>query len=443
MTEQSSHTDSKPNADQGNPANLTSVDLKTLKPGDNPNKANKHRRKVRPRVKNHQTSDPLSTLHKWAEPIECSDAVFEGELKPIQTSFPIATIEIDPCLPYTMASPYHDIYLNSRAFSGRNEQLVEAGANAIESTAFFKCAKQCYCTMDDADKSAVNKLKSVFYEGTELPSHLTAAIGMIGNFDSKLGKVKLQHPVLLFKRWVAAGIVHSPDHSATYKNINYDEALTYVWRDKFSIAYIRDVIVKTINANRRTFQVGEGNQAADVTSPEFDTDQPLRWANRLHQNEPNRQRWQAYARIFAVSDRNWSNPNFVIAHLTPQQTVNALRELDLELAPDGFTDIEMSDEFNDIMRKFQTKYMTSVKQIFNTSPNSASNMGFPAQFVASSGNMAHYKIPLSDADIGLGFMFNPCKSFTISSDIQAVSKDSSGLRRSQFASLDSKSVLGS
>jgi hypothetical protein len=150
-------------------------------PGNSPNKMNMNKRKgAKPRTQNQPRGTKQPMDYSWADPIQGIPPIDPLDLTPSQVNIPAATIELQPDLPSQISAPFSSVFESLGLRTIQSAQSVEDGSTKLESLSYYKSARQLYASMTDTDKSKCQPLKAIFYDTTNIPVHMAAAISMIG-----------------------------------------------------------------------------------------------------------------------------------------------------------------------------------------------------------------------------------------------------------------------
>jgi len=398
-----------------------------LKPGDNPNKLNAQRRKIRPKVTNSEkSSSPYELQYAWADPAQGAIPDTEISLEPHLEEFPSGEIELDEDLPATIAKPFCDTFKTLGDRTVLDEARLENCQDSLMALSYYKSAKQLFSTMLDPDKSVCQPLKSVFYDTTPIPEHMGAAISMIGNFDSKVGPIHIKNAPTLFKRWVVSGLHYDPGAP------EYEGELppSLVWRDRDGKKLLDSAAYRYIEENRPSWSpTGDYDIQVPLLKPGMDV---TRWIQRIHPDTPNCENLRNVASIIRQPEKHWIRGDPLIGC----EYTQALDSLGLEIAT-GIYDVGfIRQAFESAMADYYVAAKPHIEALLKTGPSPASNRGYGAQIVKSNGLTARYNMPLSDSDVALGFLFSPCKNFEYSPKIIAYNKRDQSVSKSKFASAD-------
>jgi hypothetical protein len=403
----------------------TSAPFRALKPGDNPNKLNRHTRKgPRPRTKNSSEPPKHRFEHAWVDPLPNVPPIDALDMAEIPESIPAATVELDPLLPRHFAKPHCDLILSAAQNSHLTAQQALRVSNKLDALSHFKSARQLYSAMTDPEKSMCQPLKCVYYDSSEIPKHMAAAISMIGNFDSRIGRVEIANAPTLFRRWILQGLSSDPDIPKTYPN-----ALSSVWRDKDGKLLVNRLAQRELDELATVDYVIQEQHLS--LAPLRRAPSPEAYYTWIPDHHPNAEALRDLTALISQSEDDWI-ANAPLLH--GRDFTRALRLLGLSLC--SVSDSRMRDMFTDAMYDYIAGCEVHMRLFFNLGPAPQGSRGFAAQLVKSENNMAQYNLPLSDADRALGFLYGPCKSFTLNPSFVAFSRTRKKDGTAEFASRD-------
>jgi hypothetical protein len=361
--------------------------------------------------------------YPWADPTEgvFSDDVLEFE--PQIDSLPAGWITLETDLPSMIARPFCDTYAAIGSRTVMNADTIAEDERSLETLSYFKSARQLYSTMTPSNKTANQPLKPVYYDDTKIPKHMGAAISMIGNFDSKLGEIRVKNESTLFKRWIAKGI-------AVFEQIQEEDPFSYIWPDADGYDIVREQTVEYFTQHRGSFNVEVNGEEVPVTSPELTHDNIDTYT--VHDQYPNAQRLRALLAIARIAPDAWKRND----HAVRDHDAVLTDILGIKFAPPDFTVRRLRERFEDISRDLEvfSKTRLSGHMFVETPP--AGTRGFPAQIAKREGNRVEAPLPLSDPDYGLGYMFSPRAKFELNPRIIAYGKRTSDRILADFSDRD-------
>lgn len=402
-----------------------------LKPGDNPNKLNARPRGIRPKTKNSSGGNIDQSMRlNWIDPLPQVNTIYPLGLEPNPEEIPAGEIELDPQLPETIAAPFASVINSVGQRIQMTEPQIEQASDALTAFSYFKSARQLYSTLQDHEKSENQPLKAVYYDETPIPLHMSGAIGIIGHMDTKIGQVIIQDAGVLFKRWIAKGL--------SYKVNFYDDNWTkFIWRGRDDFRCVQRVARQRIDdLTNQTYALRVDNQDLTVSMPKLidqDLDEYHAQINDLVPNAFEIRRCVAALRMTYPQFRDGNDLpyDYPLADiLTSTDLVDAVPIIDIPT---------MRDEFEDYVAFYTTDIKWRIESIFRVGPPPAGNTGYGAQTVQASGtNLARWQFPLSDADVNIGFLFSPAKSFTLHPRLVGYSKRRREAASAAFAQQDGK-----
>jgi hypothetical protein len=401
-------------------------------PGDNPNKLNaKGRKNVRPRVKNTTVGASQSMRLGWIDPLPQVDAIHALGIEPNPEAIPAGEIELDFALPKTIAAPFAATVESV----GDRIQMPDADkenvSSALKSNTFFKAAKQLFSTMQEHEKSLNQPLKAVFYDDTPVPLHMGGALGIIGHMDTKIGKVLIRDAGVLYKRWIAQGLHISDKDEFKGKPKNF------VWEDRDSFNMVQRLAREAIaDLVQSSYTVKDANgHDLTVSMPQL-REQPLdQYFKQINDRVPFNDQLRACVSGLQMSFAQFRDDDQIPNEHTRNDVLSALS---LVYRPDEYEVNRMRDAFEEWVSLYITDYKWRVESIFKTGPPPAGTTGYGAQTVSSTGNVARWQFPLSDADVNIGYLFSPVRDFKLYPRMVGYSKRSAETARAEFAQSDGK-----
>jgi len=371
---------------------------------------------------------------RWIDPLPVVDPK-PIDLEEIIESTPAGYVELDPELPGHIAKPFCDLVHSVHQRTNLPEEDIEYCTEKLRAQSYFKACRQLYSAMSDSQKSKLQPLKSVFYDSTYIPTHMGAALAMIGNFDSKLGTVEVKHGNVLFKRWMTKGLIIDPDSSINDTTVVDPNAL--IWKDAASKDLVDEAIDKKLeeyhNSDTFTVSVAGANVTAGV--PRIRIHQTS--FNQISPVYPHADEMRALLALRLQSTRAY------IAGLPltgGYQMQDALDALGLEMAPAALSDVNIREEFEDCCATYAVKAKSHIDAVLYVGESPAGNRGFAAQIIGSEGNQARYTMPVSDADRHIGFMFSPATSFELNPRFVAYARRRRDVMAASFAKKDGKAI---
>ncbi|KAI7870415.1 hypothetical protein BDF14DRAFT_1774035 [Spinellus fusiger] len=264
------------------------IDDSTLKKSPAKNKPFK-KRTPKPTSKEKTTSNLLQIpdakkLQMWWAPqtqkIETINPVF----KPMFTSEVQGTLILNEVPPIEILCTFSNDFKALVTFTIQNTTISDSTALKLEALCFYKSARQLYHIMTDSEKLDVYRLEPTILDTTEIPSHMAAAISMIGHIDNRIGRVAITDIQLFFKRWLCAGlevdpdVEHVPPKTKNYFDTSTDvktylvsDFLHMIWRDYLGKQVLDYNIVKTAQLLNVFFQITISGRNIKVSAqPRFD-----------------------------------------------------------------------------------------------------------------------------------------------------------------------------
>jgi len=423
---------------------LPRQDQQPVQPGDNPNRRNANRRTVRPKVRNQVTPISEEGSLRWVEPLENPVPVNDLVMTFQNISVPAGYIELRSTLPADIAEPFVDTYLAVGKRLGVTKTDTERIGSQLKAQSYYKAARQLYSTMDEHEKVVNQPLKSVFYDSAPIPKHMAAALSMIGHIDTKLGKVNVRNPTLLFKRWIAMGLQADGTVETHMISGPDGEAQTFVWNDPDSLDYIQRVAREKIEVlTDQTFEINDDTGNSHTVSFPKLRSQPLdRYHDMLRPNVPDQADISALISLLQMTSDDWKHQRIKrVANVN-----DALGKLGLHYPnQDLYGEDALKEAFHNASLVYTTKARPYLEALMYMTTPPQGGTGYAAQLVSETDDKsqvsATWQMPISDSDARLGFTFTPCQSFVVSPHILAYSHKSRKHVAAALAHADGKSIV--
>jgi len=420
-----------------------------LVPGDNPNKRNAQPRKsARPKTKNNAPKSQAKMALGWIDPLPIVDTSEALGIEHNAELFPAGEIELNFNLPTHIAQPFSDLVESVGDRIMLDDEAKKQCSDSINALSYFKCSRQLYSTMLDHEKSLNQPLKAVYYDETPIPTHMGGAISIVGHMDTKVGKVVVKNASTLFKRWICKGLQLAPD--TEYDEPSYEgkgsarrhngepEPEKLVWPEEDGRKLAHELARQQINnLTDQRYEITVGNRPLTVSMPKL-TDQPLdQYYSSINDLVPDKDQIKDLTSVLQMSKDDWKHGTIS----NGRNITDALAHIELVRAPDKYLSPQLRVAFEEWMASYTVGTKTRIEAIFNTGPPPAGSTGYAAQTVSSSGTVARWQFPLSDADVNIGFLFSPMKNFTLAPRIVGYSKRQQDSAAAMFAQLDGKSFV--
>ncbi|APP18152.1 putative capsid protein [Magnaporthe oryzae partitivirus 1] len=406
-----------------------------IKPGDNPNKLNaRPRQGARPRTKNQPAGGSSNSMRlNWIDPLPQVDVIHPLGLEPNPEVIPAGEIDLDFFLPETISTPFVDTIDSIGDRIQMSDEDKEVCKDRLKSLAFFKAARQLYSTMLDHEKAVNQPLKAVYYDETPIPLHMAGALGIIGHMDTKVGKVMIRDPGLLFKRWIAQGL--KIENNDRYPG----DPSKKIWIDAEGLRHVKRLARERIDyLVKQTYTVTRDDGVEFTVSMPQLTDQALPDYYGFIRNEvPGADDLRHCVAALEMTLRQWRDDT--IPHGIPRHDIH--QTLDLQEATGNYSLSNMREWFEDFIAGYVTDVKWRLESIFKVGPPPAGTTGYGAQTVEASGNTARWKFPLSDADVNIGYLFSPNKYFNLAPRLVGYSRRDRSSQQAAFAQADGKAFV--
>lgn len=360
-------------------------------------------------------------------------------LDPNPEAIPAGEFELKFNLPGDISSPFSSMVEAVGDTLNMSDDEETKTKSSLVALGYFKAARQLYATMLDHEKSLNQPLKAVYYDETPIPVHMGAALGIIGHLETKIGRMIVKNATTLFKRWIVQGLIEGNQDG--YPDTIQAERL--VWEDPDGLSLVqskaRDLIESLTD---QTYNVNLGTEAAPeiitVSMPKLRTQALQDYYNSIHNGVPDADVLRDLVSLLQMSLQQWRNRNIP----NGRNLANALGRIQCVRAGQNLSSQNLREDFESWVADYTVATRWRVESLFKTGPPPAGSNGYGAQLVDSQNNVARWQMPLSDADVSMGFMFSPNKSFTMYPKLIAYSRRSRDSVVSNFAYRDGKPFMG-
>jgi len=399
--------------------------------GDNPNKNNaKPRKNYRPKSKNgNPPTPPQDSQGKiiFAEPDLHAPPLSEVKIERLKyVATPNAgEITLKIRLPLTIVDPFQDLV---DQVAHRNlyfdPQMIQA-RTLLTAQAFFKAARQLYATMEPVDMSVLQPLKSVYYDNAEVPEKLAHALGLIGTFDTLIGRFGIKHSATLFLRWIAEGLNISHEMLGIQALVMDCEKLVWPVQDSVDLIVqkAKDQLREEILGTSAELTLADGTtifvspEYIDPSVPDYD---PVGYHDRISDTWMNAQRMRNLVMLTTVNRTNLQNGVLSFGTLGNVPVDDLLLEIDLFRANgNGYDFNNMRDSFANFQVVYQRVAIPKLVTIFKMTAPTTSDNGSDAQLVSANSYTANARFPVSDSGLAFGYMFDPSQAVDYNGDMQA------------------------
>lgn len=403
--------------------------LETRVPGDNPNKRLAQRRKEnRPKIGSmpRERTEEATKL-QWVEPLAVPKMV-TIEMQQIPHSVPAISFELNTDLPSNIVEPSTRILRQALDRTNLPEEDIVSAVSALEAQTYFKAARQLYSALNPDEKATLQPLKAVFYDDAQLPLTISSGLSMIGHFESKMGTAEIKYAMLLFKQWIYNGLCRVPESGLVPEGEDMPNAVLF--KDKFSMQYMKDLIKEEFKRRHDTvimrLQIAEIEVLAslpDLTNIDYASISDL---------YPDHDVLRALHRIMNCTQMQWDTQ-------TIDGIPNAFTILYQVFGNITFSDIDipmMRDLFEDFSASWRTDYKKHIQAVFNLAPTPTSGRGYAAQLIEAHELSTECKLPVSNTDLSIGYVYNPCKRMILNPIFKAYSRRKADVIAASFAEAD-------
>jgi len=369
----------------------------------------------------------------WIDPLPVVDSITPIGIEPNVDSIPAGEIDLDFFLPENISQPFADtVYSVSDRLTLDDDQRDEV-IDHILALGYFKAARQLYSTMLDHEKAAAQPLKSVYYDETPIPVHMAGALGIIGHIDTKVGQVLIRDAPVLFKRWTVAGL----QKAGNFPDLT--DARKLIWQDRASYACVQRLARERLDLLvKQTYSIQVNGRAVTASMPQW-TGQPLdTYYGWIHNGVPHADTLRECVRAMQMNYTHWKTGEG-IPHDGDRDDICAA--VGLAWAETSYPEHLLRDMFEDFCATHTTKVRAKLGSLFHVGPPPAGSQGYGAQIVSSAGNQARWNMPLSDADVNIGFLFSPNQSFTLNPRLVGYSTRKREAAVAAFAASDGRAPV--
>lgn len=370
----------------------------------------------------------------WIDPLPQVDAIHPLGLEPNVDSIPAGEIELDFSLPSTIARPFMDTVEATADRLYLDDDQKEQVKKHLHAQSYFKAARQLYSTMQDHEKATNQPLKAIYYDEEPIPLHMAGALGIIGHIDTKVGQVLIRDAGVLFKRWILEGVKLNDPELA--RNITSSKA---IWNDRESYRCVQRLAQEKIaDLVRETYTLDVNGTTHTVSMPQLiDQDKDV-YYGQIHNAVPQADNLRACVAALQMTYRQWETGNDIPHNHGRGDITNAL---DVQYAEVDIPARSMRELFEDFTALHVTQIRAKVSTLFKTGPPPAGSNGYGAQTVKSNKTQATWSMPLSDADVNVGFLFSPNQSFTLNPRMVGYSRRMKETAAASFAASDGKAPI--
>jgi len=317
-----------------------------------------------------------------------------------------------------------------------DEESATSCASALKGQCHFKACKQLFSTLNAEEQSNLQPLKPVFYETTEIPKHMSAALSMIGHFDTKLGKVEVRDAPNLFRRWLLKGLLSFDcdfkdiiDNNIK-KEITMEDANNMVFRDSYGKMLLDRLATEKLKLyHDDPFTITLNGTAIPCSVPLMDAKSDINSINTIYPNADNMTKMMKILKMSKKDFASGKDPG-------DDTWDNLLGPLGLNIAPSYLTDSVLRQLFNECTRTYTTDFGIHISAILEIGAPPSGDSGFSAQTICSDGNAGTTSLPLSDSDRMMGFTYSPCTGFYINPKFKIYGQRTDTQLRSEMAKRD-------
>lgn len=412
---------------------VTNFSEARVKPGDNPNKLNAKPRGIRPRVKNSSSPSNNAMRLNWIDPLPVVDVITPIGIEPNIDSIPAGEIELDFSLPTSISKPFSEVVHSVGDRLTLDEDQKQEIEDHLHALGYFKAARQLYATMMDHEKAANQPLKAVYYDETPIPVHMAGAIGIIGHMDTKVGTVVVRDAGTLFKRWTVKGL-----QVAGLLDEKLD-ARSSIWSDRESYHCVQRLAKERIDVLvKQTYTVQANGHTYTVSMPQLQEQDLQDYFGQINNQVPNADDLRHCVQALQMTQKQWKTGDGIPNNGDRDDICNSLRlQWAEELAPMTM----LRELFEDFCATHTVRVRAKLSSLYKVGPPPAGSHGYGAQTVSSKGNQAHWTMPLSDADVNIGYLFSPNQSFTLNPRLVGYSTRRKEVAASQFAAADGRAPI--
>jgi len=369
----------------------------------------------------------------WIDPLPVVDSITPIGLEPNVDAIPAGEISLDFFLPENIATPFADTVESVADRLTLDDDQKEEITSHLHALGYFKAARQLYSTMLDHEKASAQPLKSVYYDETNIPVHMAGALGIIGHVDTKVGQVMIRDAPVLFKRWTVAGL----QKVGNFPELTQPQSL--IWSDRASFAAMQRLAREKLDTVvRQTYEFTVSGRTITASMPQYHDQNLDTYFSWIHNVVPDADILRECVRAIQMSYTHWKTGEGIPHDGDRSDICDALG---LTHAENLYPEHLLRDLFEDFCVTHTTRVRAKLGSIFKVGPPPAGSQGYGAQIVSTQGNQARWSMPLSDADVNLGFLFSPNQSFTLNPKLVGYSTRKREAVAAAFAASDGRAPI--
>lgn len=391
-------------------------------PGDNPNKARAQGRKnygIKRRNVIDATDGEFVTKYAFAEPVTfSSEPRIGGGLTVTEEVEYAGKVDIRPMALIDMASPFAQA---TRDYGIEIDQVrLTSAANGIVANSLFAGVKSIFSSASDAVQSDATRFKGVYYYKSKLPEQLTPVVTIYGDFQSHIGKIGVKHAPQRIRQMTLAGIritEDGADENASRALLTDSMSVVYEcadWRD-----FVKEMATPQYLTHLNTpYQVRIAEADVHVRIPLREADQDIdAFRARVMAIIGNAAQATLISELSELVDRQPSYAWFS----SPDRAVTRAG-VGLRIPTAQERDTPLMQRFAVVERTIESSKLPYLQKLWTLAETTPAKHGFAAQTVIGPGTpdqsdrKATAKMPMSDADFTIGYMFHPAKDVELSPD---------------------------
>jgi len=339
----------------------------------------------------------------FADPDPEAKPLYDGGVTVMKENQIIGDFLIRKDFPYNVVSPYLDSLKTNMHMEGDRMIIIREAVNQLLLCTFITAISNVLNSVNPSIYARYKALKGTFRtEFIQLPNFLNGYLSMLGDVESKLGKLEMRYSGVYLASW--ATLAHqyyaqareqrNPELDDLGQEINFP-----VWNNDEGQEFIIQKFCAYYNKHRGEFGVPDGDGWMMVQTPEINLQNFDRYDlnERYVLNDVDR---GEIGRVLQQI-RHWMAGNDVRDVQISGQVYDLRHNLDLrQLANQLEADIEN-------MRR-KPLYFT---QFFNTTERIVSKNGAITQLISGEGQRVRAPIPFSDGEAFAGYITQPCEDF--------------------------------
>lgn len=397
--------DNNNNFSPNNPADSVDRSSKNVtSKGSNPNRYAKNRKFYIPKKKNEPGKTYFADPDPNFKPLYDEGFSFEKE------SNIIGDFLVKSQFPFEIAKPYAENMMIKMAFQNNQRFIIREAVNQLFLCTYISAISNILNSANPRVYKKYKPLKSIVQtEEIELPNFINAYLGILGDIESKLGRLEMKYAGVYLESWVTlAHDFYNNQRNAGNADINIQELCNSknfpVWNTVDGQDYIIQKFCAWYNKHLGEFAVMNHDHWIMVSTPK------ITLANFDVYEIHSEYQFQDIDRELIIqtfnSIKQWIQGNEIINVRINNQFFDLRNNFDLA--------IMVKNVENDIT--IMKKHPMLFYDFFNHSERITTKQGSVIQLISqgSSDQIINSPVPLSDGEAFAGYVTTPCEEYHIS-----------------------------